>query len=207
MGNLASSIANAIKTVLDLVFGPLFEFIGNFFELLWEGLKVILEATVKVILAFFDFLNPTSPNFFLKGLFEFIGDFFKDLGKVFIPDEDQSSTLSAMFLDVKNDFSSKFPIIEWFSDTISGANSSGIANGNFLKIQVPAFKMGPYSYGGDTYIDVASKYEPYRENIRSKLVILTYFAGSLVLVRMILNLTGAVHVGVSSSSKNGGDKE
>ncbi len=168
-------------------------------KILVELIASLFDEVFTLIGNIFNALNPLSEDFILFPIIEGLGkivdfiihffdkllDFLKN---IIIPNNEQRQNIANSYSELGNKIKNKIPFVSWFNENINDNNISGICTNDILKISIPKFKF----FGGETqekeYIDVLQAYEPYRENVRSKLSLLVYFCGAIYLIKRVLNI-------------------
>lgn len=162
-----------------------------------NGIADFFNNIITLLGKLINYINPLSEDFILKTIIEgivdiveFILNFFTNLldfiKNIIIPTEEQQIEIANSYEELGNKVRDKLPFIGWFKDTINNATIDGLGDRDFLVITVPSFSF----FGGQTeekqYFDVLNAYEPYRDNVRSKLSLLVYFGASLFLIKKVL---------------------
>ncbi len=160
----------------------------------------ILKKLWEFFTTLLSYLNPFNENFILRDIVDFVVNFVDIIIHIIVPTEEQQQYIANNYSELGDQIKNKLPFISWFNEEINNVEVDGLGSKDFLKIKMPSFSF----FGGQTeekvYIDVFEAYEPYRENIRSKLSILVYLCGVFVLIKYILG-------DMSSGSKGNSDGE
>lgn len=126
LGNILNSIINLPKNFI--------EGIGNFFNILNDGVKTIV-----------DYLNPFSENFFVYKLIELLGNLLKGL---FIPNENYFSDIKESLL---SDLKSKLPYENYIG--MFGSISDISTNGEISDIAINNYQVGDLNLNVSNFID------------------------------------------------------
>lgn len=136
-----------------------------------------------------DYLNPFSENFILKGIVDFILNFFSNLLDfiihIFIPTYSQWEDIKSSYSDLGTTITEHIPFWSFVQSTITNAQNTDIVPNDFLIIEMPSFSF----FGGKTektkYINVLQAYEPYRIQVRGLLLLVVYVCAFVYIIKLI----------------------
>ena len=219
LGNILSNIFGGFIDGTIGTLGQIFTGIGNL-------LSSIGDIFVKLT-GIFDFLNPTSENFILLRLWQFLTNIFNAIGDIiswignffvnlldfvlhlFVPTASQWEAIKSNLQSLRNSISTHIPFWSFVQNTFTEAQDTQILNNDFLVFRFPVNNgFGLFNNPNTEYqeVNVMQIYEPYRVQVRGLLLLVVYASALVYVVKHITdykaNVAGTFGAGIAQQNDN-----